>query len=466
MFVCIALLLLNYSSLNAQYSDSTYRKKEVFLQVDTFTTKKRFWRASGELFVCQLIPWSYNYFVRDADFARISFSSIGHNMEPSRWEWDDNSFKTNQFAHPYHGNLYFSSFRSNGYSFWESAPAAFAGSLMWEIAGETHNPAPNDFINTSLGGISLGEITYRLSNSIVDNKQRGFGRQAREVLALLVNPVNGLNRILDGRWGRVHHDRSDSVHIPISAVLDVGMRRFSERSSDFIEKGNNEFFMRLRLQYGKYNAVSRIPFNNFSVLLEAGASDSASLNMLLVNGALSQWQLPIDKGGQHIASVTMNYDYFKNNSFEYGAQSFNFKVLSDWKKIDKVKINTMLGAGIIVLAAVPDPYLYYGEGRNYDYGPGVSVTGSANVDFNDKVICALNYRGGWFKTVNGNTSSFFLNAVTVETRYQFAKRFSVAAEVGHFTLDGNFAHYDNIFRRYPYIRLSLGCKLFDLLPAL
>ena len=77
--------------------------------------------------LAQIIPWSVNYFIRDAEFAHVSFKSIGRNLELSRWRWDDNNFVTNQFAHPYQGSMYFSAFRSNGYNFWQSAPAAVAG---------------------------------------------------------------------------------------------------------------------------------------------------------------------------------------------------------------------------------------------------------------------------------------------------------------------------------------------------
>src|SRR3954462_14518223 len=69
--------------------------------VDTFVPKKRFWRGSWELMLVQVIPWSFNYFVRDAEFAKITWESIAHNLKLSSWEWDDNNFKTNQFAHPY-----------------------------------------------------------------------------------------------------------------------------------------------------------------------------------------------------------------------------------------------------------------------------------------------------------------------------------------------------------------------------
>lgn len=460
----IVVLMLSYSCCCYGQDNKTAQLPDAVaienVAIDTFIPKKRFGRASWQLMTAQVIPWSFNYFIRDAEFAKISWESIGQNLKLSSWEWDDNNFKTNQFAHPYHGNLYYSAFRSNGYNFWQSAPAAFAGSLIWEIAGETHPPSPNDFINTSLGGISLGEMTYRLSNSIVNNKQRGFKRQTQEVFGFLINPMNGFNRILDGRWGKVHFGPVDTSRIPLSGTIDFGGRRFGERIKDVLTKGDNEFYMRARLQYGNMYEATKVPFHNFNITVEAGAGDSAYLNTVQVNGAITQWIKKETDNSRHFYTITMNYDYLNNSSFSYGGQSFNFKLLSQWNRQRKTKYFSNVGAGIIVLAAVPDDYLYYGEGRNYNFGPGVSIAAGGGININDKFTASVNYRGGWFITVNGNESSFFLNAASTDLRYQFSRRLSLGTEFGHYSLNGYYEKYNDVSKRWPFIRYSLGYKLF------
>ena len=144
-WLAVLLILLSAFPAISQnvHSDSTAetKKADTLIKMDTFEVKKRFWRASWQLGLVELIPWSVNYFIRDKEFARVSMETISYNLQFQHWEWDDNQFTNNQFSHPYHGNLYFSSFRSNGYTFWQSAPAAFAGSFIWEVAGETH-PRP------------------------------------------------------------------------------------------------------------------------------------------------------------------------------------------------------------------------------------------------------------------------------------------------------------------------------------
>lgn len=416
--------------------------------------QKKFVRASGELLLTQLAPWSYNRFARQAEFAKVDLTSVGYNLGPSSWEWDDNNFKTNQFGHPYHGNLYYSTFRSNGYSFWQSAPAAFAGSFIWEIAGETHRPAPNDFINTSLGGISLGEMTYRLSNKIVNNEATGFRRQFQEVMGLLVNPANGLNRILDGHWGRVYGDPDSTTGVEVT--LDAGMRRFGVRTLQRRVRGDNELYFRLKLEYGAAFQPSHTPFETFAAVIEAGAGDSAYLNTIQVSGALKTWTMKETRHQHHLYSISMNYDYIQNGAFEYGGQSFILKVLSDWNKGGRFGVRSEIGSGIVVLGAVPDKYLYYGEGRNYDYGPGLSVLAGLTLNAAERVEASLNYRGRRFQTVNGNRSSYILNTLTADIRVSPLKHLWLAAGIGQYTLNGFYKDLDNVSEIYPFGRFSIG----------
>ena len=82
------------------------------------------------------------------------------NMEQG-WVWDLDDFTVNQIGHPYQGNNYFNTGRANGLSFYESAAVTAFGSATWEYYGETNHASLNDFINTTLGGIALGEMFHQ-----------------------------------------------------------------------------------------------------------------------------------------------------------------------------------------------------------------------------------------------------------------------------------------------------------------
>ncbi|MCL7974437.1 MAG: DUF3943 domain-containing protein, partial [marine benthic group bacterium] len=128
--------------------------------------------AVGEVTFINILVWSYNEYIRGADFTQVNPRSWWNNLEGG-FTYDDNNFNTNMFAHPFHGSLYYNAGRSNGFNYWESLGFSLFGSLMWECCGETHPPAWNDWIATGVGGAAVGEMLYRVSGTVLDNTATG-----------------------------------------------------------------------------------------------------------------------------------------------------------------------------------------------------------------------------------------------------------------------------------------------------
>ncbi|QEC64229.1 DUF3943 domain-containing protein [Mucilaginibacter ginsenosidivorans] len=447
-------LPFSFSARAQRYVNSykLYPKDSSFRYLQPDIPKKHFGRAATELVLAEVVPWTIDRYIRKADYAKISFKTVGHNLNLNNWAWDNDEFQTNQFGHPYHGNYFFNTFRTNGYSFWQSAPAAFVGSYIWETAAENQAPAPNDFINTSFGGIILGEMTYRLSNKIVNNRSRGLKRQASEVLALLVNPVNGINRLLDGKWGKIYGNSTDHDSSRLQVEFDAGLRNFSVNNKSPFKNGRFGWYGRIKLLYGDANQNFKVPFTNITILTEFGQDDSTKLNIVSVYGSLTGWKI-YGKNNTHLAILSANYDYYHNAAFFFGAQSVKMNLYSQVNLPGKFVLNTSFGLGPVLLAAVPDPHLY--NGRNYDYGPGFAINAGGRVSFDSKVSLGVNYRGGWMKTLNGNKSDYFLHAISNEFIYALLNGFSLSAEAGYFNLHGNYADFDDTDKKYPYVRLSV-----------
>ncbi|HWW41967.1 DUF3943 domain-containing protein [Pedobacter sp.] len=428
--------------------DSVNRK----VKLDLPKPPKRFGRAAMQFGLAELIPFTFDRYITHADYAYISFKTVGHNLKPSSWTWDNDEFQTNQFGHPYHGSLFFSSFRANGYSFWQSAPAVVAGSYLWETFAENQEPSPNDFINTTFGGIVLGEMTYRLSNRIVNNHTYGFRRQASEVLGFIVNPMNGLTRIMDGKWGKVSGKHVDQDSSKVTAELDLGIRRYNNENGSDLKKSKFGWYGRVKLLYGNAYENYRVPFSNMYINAEFGKDDSSFVNAINVYGSLAGWRIRSGEQKRHLAVLSANYDYIRNRAFFYGAQSVKMNLISEYKLRSKITLNTTLGIGPVLLAAVPDPYLF--KGRNYDYTSGVGISASAGFNIDDKLYFSASYRGGWLTTINGNASHYFLHTVSGEIRYEFTPGLSFCAEPGYLTLEGNYKDHEDVDKKYPYLRAS------------
>ena len=121
----------------------------------------------------------------------------------SPWVLDSDPFSINQFLHPYQGSMYHGFARSAGLNYWESLAYTFAGSALWEIAGETTLPSRNDQIATGIGGTFLGEPLFRLASRVLERTDHlnGFWRG---LFALVISPSTMFNRVAYG-------DRFDGV---------------------------------------------------------------------------------------------------------------------------------------------------------------------------------------------------------------------------------------------------------------
>jgi hypothetical protein len=416
--------------------------------------RKRFGRAAFQLGLAEVIPFAFNRYVQNTDFAQVDWASAAHNLNPGSWRYDSDDFGTNNFSHPYHGSLYYNAFRSNGYSFWQAIPATVAGSYIWETFGENEAPSPNDFINTSFGGIVLGEMTHRLANKIVNNRRRGFSRQVNEVFAMLINPMNGFNRILDGRWGKRMNNSKEVDSSKIYAEFDIGQRKFNTASQIPPRYG---WYAHIKFLYGTPFQNYRKPFSNIAINAEMGHDDSSLINLVSVYGSLAGWEIMDNEKMQSYAILSANYDYIHNEAFFYGSQSVKINIISNYGLMRKAKINTAGGLGIILLAAIPDAYKY--GIRPYDYGSGVNINGSAGLTIADKFYFGVNYGGSWVVTLNGNPSHYYLHTVTSEARYMFLKNISACVSPGYFTLRGHYDNLPDVNRSYPFIRFSLRYHL-------
>ena len=86
-----------------------------------------------------LVNRANDWFTDSPDY-RVSLPSIRRNLRGG-WVADNDPFKINQFMHPYQGSMYHGFARSTGHDYWVSMGYTFAGSLLWEIAGENTPPA-------------------------------------------------------------------------------------------------------------------------------------------------------------------------------------------------------------------------------------------------------------------------------------------------------------------------------------
>lgn len=404
---------------------------------------KRFWLAAGEVALVEFLPWAYSRYVTDEDFARISWHTVSENWHTG-FVYDHDDFNTNQFGHPYHGSLYFDAARSNGYNFWESGAFTLAGSLLWECCMENTAPSINDLINTTLGGMTRGEISHRLSAMILDNTVSGGERFWRELGAALVNPVGAFTRLVTGDMSRDFPNPEERFPSGFSISADLGYRNV--KSGTGVPREHQALFSFSALYGDPFNGDIQKPFDTFSVGLDVTFPGGTAISRFEERGILKGWELGDATGSaRHVFGLSQEYEYINNASQVFGAEMFGAGLLSRYDLSEKVRAVTDLSAIAIPLAGIQTVDVTSPEtGRNYDYAPGGGVRVAARLYAGAREVLAAGYGVVWAHTVDGVSRNNTLQFLRVTGRIPIWGPFGVG---GGYWWYSRKTSYTNFFER-------------------
>lgn len=355
------------------------------------------------------VIWSYNRYMSEASFAFISASSIRSNFE-NGWRWDTDDFRTNFSLHPYSGSAYFNCARSNGYSFYESAPFVLGGSLMWEYFMETTRPSYNDLINTTISGIFLGETLYRLSSKILDDRTSGAERVFRELAGFVIDPTRSFNRFVQGKMFRVVGNEVYQKE-PLRATIGLGARRTTGGSD--INHGASNGIADLNLRYGDpYELRSRKPFDYFKVRAEFATGDPKHfVTNVAGDGFLFGRNT---SGAKALYGAFQHYDYWNTHGFEIGTLGIGGGVVSRIHFPNADEFSNELHLAIVPLGAsntrkIPTGDVNYGY-QNYTYSGGAELKYQLLLDLNWMQF-ASEYSLYWLHTYVGKPGDSLLGVL-------------------------------------------------------
>ena len=356
--------------------------------------KKRYWQALAEVTAINVGVQLFDRWALNSDFAQTTLRSLRHNFTDGM-VWDNDFFITNMFAHPYHGNLYFNAARTNGLSFWESAPYSLLGSAMWEFLGETEPPAINDIIATTCGGMAIGEMTHRLSHTILDDRDHGWRRFWREAAAAIINPIQGIHRIVSGDAWRVrsdHYRYHDFHEIPVDVSFSVGWRYLADDGALF--RGVHAPYVNMTLTYGTSVDGDKhtTPYDFFDLETNAAfGGGQPMVNTLSIVGRL--WSTPIldkkDMAGEF--GIYQHFNYYDAKPIKDGSELTPYRIseaagfgpgfivsLPQMGAISKLEQRVFLSG--ILLGGTKSDFFNVIE-RDYNMGSGFSVKSKTQIDF-------------------------------------------------------------------------------------
>jgi hypothetical protein len=356
------------------------------------TPKKNWLRTAAMIFTVNAFVQRFDAWVLNEEFAQISIHSVRNNFK-NAFVWDNDNFNTNLFAHPYHGNLYFNSARSNGLTYFEAFPCAVAGSLMWEFFGEITPPAINDLMATSIGGTCIGEITFRISDLFYDDRERGFSRFLREFCGALVSPMKGFKRVLTGEAWKVknrnylYHDYS---RIPVSYSISVGSRYLADDHALF--RGEHNPYLELGMEYGDpYDNEENKPFSFFRSNICMGFSSNQPLvNRLNLLGRIWGASVADTKKFEADFGIFQHFNFYNSEAVKDGTDLIPYRI-SEAASVgpgliyrfpalqERMNLEQRIFISGILLGGSLSDYLNIQE-RDYNMGSGFSAKIQTRMD--------------------------------------------------------------------------------------
>lgn len=356
--------------------------------------KKNFWRAGAETVGFNIALWSFDRYVSKGQYAYISWNSIKENFKHG-FEWDNDHLNTNMFAHPYSGSLYFNAARSNGYNFWQSELFAIGGSAMWELFMEREYPSTNDIIATPIGGAALGEVLYRTSDLVLDDRTTGAERFGREAAAFIIDPMKGINRIITGAAWKKRATSGKRFGVPpVSVELSLGCRYLSLIDNDTGSKAGAS--AEINIEYGyRYSESTNIPYDYFSFLMELQyIKTQPLLSRIEAMGRLLSKEIHDTKKANLNIGLYQHFDYFDSDTIRPERKAVYFPCSVPYKlgtpasvggglmyRYNPTKIMSLDGyvhLNAVALAGILTDF-YRDYHRNYNWGSGFSIKASLNM---------------------------------------------------------------------------------------
>ena len=406
-----------------------------------------FWQAAAGVAAVNGLTWFYNWHVQRWDWANVGTRSWWENMRRG-FAWDDDVFGANQLAHPYHGSLYFNAARSGGYDFWGSVPYVAAGSLSWELFTENVRPSLNDVINTTLGGIALGEATYRMS-SLLTSRRAAFGR---EMGAFVVSPVARTHALVHGRGSRVDDGRFPPPESS-AALVAVGQRRGSEGSPAGM--AGSRTFVGLTVQYGSaFGEHLRRPYDAFEFSLHLSPEEHVVLTHLAVSGVLSRRNLVRSPGIQLFLALFQHYDYDDLPFSKASSQSLSGALLFRRTVGARTQIDLGLHLEAVPLGAVSSEYDGFRR-RDYDFGPGLGGRFMGSLRRDGRDLLRLDARTVWIHSVYGADADHLATTARISAALPVMRMMSVGGDIGLTVRRSSYRNMPSVTKRIPQVRAYL-----------
>lgn len=422
---------------------------------ESYVANRPFLRTSVEImtFNVSMTVWGHYFIKRDDTGYDVSVNSLTTNPKFG-FQWDNNTFFVNYFRHPYQGAQYYGAGRANGYDYYQSGMWAFAGSWLFEYMGENKRPSYNDWITSGVGGMALGEPLFRLSSVVLDNEATASSRVLRELGGLVILPVRGVNRLVTGEAFQVHVNPPDRRPNVMNSNIRVGAWKPGDEQR--WDSRQTKAFLGFDVSYGNpFEERVDKPFDVFTSGIDvAFDNEPQALRRLEVHGLIAGASIGRGERAQHVIGAVQSYDYFRNDVYAVGAQSFGASLLSRFRMGGGFDTRTVVTASWILLGAANSHYVNVSN-RRYDIGPGAAYNLGLQFLRNERRVIELGHAGYWIHALNGTAVNHFISISRVKANLMLIRFVGIGFEYLLYTTEKKFEDFPDVYARGSELRVFM-----------
>lgn len=421
----------------------------------------KFWRAARGVLAWNTVTWGINRYLKNEPWSRVGPDTWWQNLHGG-FEWDDDGFLTNQQCHPWTGALYFNSARASGYGFWASTPFAAGGSYVWEVFGENKRPSLNDAVNTTLGGIAIGEVLHRLAARVVRGPRGERPGALDQVAAFLISPAT-MGQWWTGAESRVAMAAAPERVAPLGRRIVVGYA-WERPVGDIAGGGGGAYgrpFVELVYEHGSpFDVDFGRPYDAFDFRFSANFSPAQNfIDQAQVAGLLARHDLRRTSQSQLVVGAFQRYDYRNTKFYASGGQSFGGallyrRLLGGGATAPATELRLGLQLDGLVLGGISSEHADV-VGRSYDYGPGLSSAFSSELRHAGRTLARFDVRARWLHSVNGADADHLAIEETVAVALPVTRHVDVAGDVALWGRRSRYRQLPGVTRRITEMRLYL-----------
>ncbi len=369
-------------------------------------------RAMAGTFAINWIIWQFDWLSGQREIFFVTHETIARNFKTG-FVYDDNSFKTNFFGHPFHGSMYWGAARGAGLSYWEALPYPWFGSFMWEFMGERHLPSPNDWIATSWGGTVIGEALFRLANEVFDDSLSKTPRLWSEVGGTALSPMYGLQRVTSGR---VADDGPPPKRHRLDADFIVGVDRVRLKARGRERKFDPGLMVAFDAEYGDLlpkkgeNHIAPFEFFDFFTAFNLLQGDVGG-SQLFIEAPMYGWNTYLsDPERAHpdnnVVAITQFFDFQSAGIVQFGGAGLGVGDYLVWRLNHELRYRISANLQGAFLSGATSPFTA-ATGRTYNFAAG--VTGDVVSRLDSKSFGELGFRMRQYATrvIDGEDGSEF-----------------------------------------------------------